>query len=86
MWYASPIDILSHYGILSQDWKVLHDVIINYMEDSLYRLTINVLELPCKVIPFYIVGGVVGNLLGKYVQGRPLPMFPLTRSTAAGVL
>ena len=33
VWYARPIDVLSHYDILSQDCTVLQDVIINYMED-----------------------------------------------------
>ena len=58
VYHARLTDILSHPYILSQDWKVLHDVIINYMEDSFYRLNINVLESPCMVNPFYIVGSV----------------------------
>ena len=58
MWYARPIDILSHSDILLQDWKVLKDVIIDCMEDSLYQLTSDVLELPCTISPFYIAGGV----------------------------
>ena len=57
MWYARPIDILSHSDILSQDWKVLQDFIIDCMEDSLYRLTSDILELPCTTRPFYIAGG-----------------------------
>ena len=28
------------------------------MEDSIYRLTSDVLELPCRISPFYIVVGV----------------------------
>ena len=58
MWYARPIDILSNSDILSQDWKVLQDVIINFMEDSIYQLTIDVLEFSCTINPFYIAGGV----------------------------
>ena len=58
VWYSRPIYILSHSDILSQDWKVLQDVIIDFMEDSLYRLTIDVLELPCTISPFYISGSV----------------------------
>ena len=48
----------SHSEILSQDCKVLQDVIIDYMDDLLYRLTSDVLELPCTISPFYIAGGV----------------------------
>ena len=58
MWYSRPIDILSHSNILSQDWKVLHDVIIYCMEASLYRLTSDVMELPCMISLFYIACGV----------------------------
>ena len=56
MWYASPIDILSHSDILSQDWKVLQDFTIDCMEDSLYWLTSDVLELSCTISLFYIAG------------------------------
>ena len=38
--------------------KVLQDVIIHCIEDSLYRLTSDVLGLPCTISPFYIAGGV----------------------------
>ena len=31
VWYSRPIDILSHSDILSHDWKVLQNVIINCM-------------------------------------------------------
>ena len=58
MWYARPIDILSHSDILSQYWKVLQDVSINCMEVSIYWLTRDVLELPCTMSLFYIAGGV----------------------------
>ena len=58
MWYARPIDILSHSEILSQDCKLLQDVIINCMEDSLYWLTSYVVESPCTISTFYIAGGV----------------------------
>ena len=58
MCYARPIYILSHSDILSLDWKDLQDVIINCMEDFLYRLTSDVLELPCTISTFYIAGGV----------------------------
>ena len=58
VWYARPIYALSHSDILSQDWKVLQDVIINCMEDSLYRLTSDVLESTCTISTFYIAGGV----------------------------
>ena len=58
VWYARPIYVLSHSNILSQDWKVLQDVIINCMEDSLYWLTSDVLESPCTISTFYIAGGV----------------------------
>ena len=58
MWYARPIDILSHSVILLQDWKVLHDVIINCMEDSLYLLISDVLELSSTTSLLYIAGGV----------------------------
>ena len=58
VWYARPIDVLSHYDILLQDWKVFQDVITNCMEDFLYRLTSDVLESPYTIIPFYIAGGV----------------------------
>ena len=44
--YARPIDVLSHSEILLQAWEVLQDVIINCMEDSLYRLTSDVMESP----------------------------------------
>ena len=40
VWYARPIDILSHSDILLQDWNILQNFIINCMEDSLYRLTV----------------------------------------------
>ena len=36
----------------------MQDVIINFMEDSLYRLTIDVMKSPCTISPFYIAGGV----------------------------
>ena len=58
LWYAMPINILSHSDILSQDWKFLKDVIIDCMEDSLYWMTSDVLEFPCTISPFYIAGGV----------------------------
>ena len=58
MWYTRPIDVLSHYDILSQDWKVFQDVIINCMEDLLYCLTSDVLESPCTISTFDIAGGV----------------------------
>ena len=58
MWYAGPTDILSHSGILLQDWKVLQIAIIDCMKDSIYRLTSDVLEAPCMISPFNIVGGV----------------------------
>ena len=52
------IDILSHYDILSQDRTVLQDVIIDYMEDWIYWLTSDVLESPCTISPFNIMGNV----------------------------
>ena len=58
MWYYGTIDILSYSFILYQDWKVLQDVIINCIKDSLYRLTSDVLESPCTISPFYVTGGV----------------------------
>ena len=58
VWYAGPIDILSHSEILSQDCKPLRDVIIYCMKYLLYWLTSDVLELPCTIRPFYIAGGV----------------------------
>ena len=58
VWYARPIDVLSHSDILSQYWKVLQDVITNCMEDSLYWMTSDVLELPYTIRTFYIAGGV----------------------------
>ena len=58
VWYARPIDILSHSDILSYDWKVLKDFIIDCMEDLLYRLTSDELESPYTISPFYIAGGV----------------------------
>ena len=50
--------ILIHSDILLQDWKVLQDVIIDCMEDSLYWMTSDVLESPCTISLFYIAGGV----------------------------
>ena len=58
VWYDRPIDTLSHSHILSQDWKVLQDFIINCIEDSIYRMTSDVLESPCTDRPLYIAGGV----------------------------
>ena len=58
MWYTGTIDILSHSDILSKYWKVLQDFIIDIMKDSLYQLTIDVLESPCMISPFYITVGV----------------------------
>ena len=57
-WYARPIYLLSHSDILLQDWRVFHDFIINCMEDFLYRLTRDVLNLPYTISPFFIAGGV----------------------------
>ena len=42
--YDVPIDILRNSGILSQDWKIMQDFIINCMKDLLYWLTSDVLE------------------------------------------
>ena len=36
----------------------MQDVIINCMEDSIYQLTSDVLELTCTISPSYIAGGV----------------------------
>ena len=58
MWYARPIDVLIHSDIISQDWNVFQYVIINCMEDSIYRLTSDVLKSPCTISTFYIAGGV----------------------------
>ena len=58
MWYARPIDIISHSDILSQDWKVFQDVIIECMEDSIYWMTSDAMESPCTTSPFYIAGSV----------------------------
>ena len=58
MWYAGPIDILRNSDILSQDWKVLQDVIIDCMKDSLYWLTSDVLELPCTIRLSYVTDSV----------------------------
>ena len=55
---SGPINILRHYDIPSQDWKVFQDVIIDCMKDSLYRMTTDVLKLPCTISLFYIVEGV----------------------------
>ena len=52
------IDILSHSDILLKDWKFLQYVIIDCIEDSLYWMTIDMLELPFKISPFYIARGV----------------------------
>ena len=49
VWYVRSIYVLSHSVVLSQDWKVLQDFIINCIEDLLYRLTSDVMELPCTV-------------------------------------
>ena len=66
MWYADPIDILRHSYVLLQDWKVLQDVIIDCMKDSLYWLTSGVLESPCTISPFYVAGD-VSFLLGLHL-------------------
>ena len=58
MLYARTIDILSHYDILSKDWKVLQDVIIDCIKDFIYWLISDVLESPCTISSFYIAGGV----------------------------
>ena len=58
MWYARPIDILRNSDILSQDWKVLQDVIFDCTEYSLYPLTSDVLESPCRISTLYIAGSV----------------------------
>ena len=57
MWYASLIDVLSHSDILLQYWKVLQDVIINCMKDSIYWLTSDMLESPFTISTFYIAAG-----------------------------
>ena len=36
----------------------MQDVIIDRMEDSIYWLNSDVLEAPCMISPFYIMGGV----------------------------
>ena len=43
VWYAGLIDILSHSDILSKDWKVLQDVIVDGMNYLLYWMTSDVL-------------------------------------------
>ena len=91
MWYAGTIDILSHYYILSQDWRVLQDVIIICMKDSLYWFTSNMLELPCTISPFYVAGGVSFHLVlhlwygGMQVVHYDVRVFVLQEMTHAMV-
>ena len=63
MWYAGPIDILSHSYIISHNWKALQNVIINCTKDSIYWLTSDVLECTCTIILFYVAGGVSSLLV-----------------------
>ena len=58
VWYVGTIDIFGHSDILSQDWKVLQDVIVYGTKDSIYWMTSDVLEFPCMISPFNIAGGV----------------------------
>ena len=43
VWYSGSIDILGHPNILLRDWRVMQDVIINCIKDSLYRFISGVL-------------------------------------------
>ena len=75
MWHTGSIDVLSHPDIVSQNWEVLQDVIINCMCDSLYWLSSDVLELPCLIIPLYISGSVLFLLFLHLCYGGALIIY-----------
>ena len=59
MWHTGYIHVLSHYDIFLNNWYIIQDVFTNHMQDSLYQLNGDVLELPCTISPLFIMGSVM---------------------------
>ena len=53
---SGPIYVISHPKILSQNQEIFQDGVIIRMQDSLYQLVGDVMELPCVITPLQIVG------------------------------